>query len=152
VDQFEGERSTVVRSSTDDSVTVGEWTKSDLTAAQPAHFRNDEWKGDETSPFYVSIQFADGVTETHRIIGNDADTVKIQGRFSHQPATGTLLLLQMELALPKMDTSLCVGCGICERQCPVVGDRRAVYVTAEGETRSQHHPDRDRSRSVILRR
>ena len=142
----------VVRSSTDDSVTVGEPTKSDLTAAQPAHFRNDEWKGNETTPFYVSLQHADGVTETHRIIGNDADTVTIQGRFSRQPATGTLLLLQIGLALPKMDTRLCVGCGICERQCPVVGDRRAVYVTAEGETRSQYRPDRDRNRSVLLRR
>lgn len=142
----------VVLSSTADSVTVGDWAKADLTAAQPAHFRNDQWKGDDTTTFHLTLQHVDGITETHRIIGNDADTLTIQGRFFRQPATGTSLFLQIELAIPKIDTSLCIGCGICERQCPVVGDRRAVYVTAEGETRSLHRPERERNRSVLLRR
>jgi hypothetical protein len=31
-----------------------------------------------------------------------------------------------------------------------VGDRRAVYVTPEGETRSQDYPQRDRNRSLRL--
>jgi len=36
---------------------------------------------------------------------------------------------------PHVDPSLCVGCGACEKVCPVV-DRPAVYVTSAGETRS----------------
>jgi len=36
---------------------------------------------------------------------------------------------------PYMRPELCIGCGICERECPVVDDA-AVYVTAIGETRS----------------
>lgn len=51
---------------------------------------------------------------------------------------------------PMVDIDLCIGCGICERECPVVGDRRAIYVTADGETRSQYFPQRDRNRSVRL--
>jgi Pyruvate/2-oxoacid:ferredoxin oxidoreductase delta subunit len=37
---------------------------------------------------------------------------------------------------PYMRPELCIGCGICERECPVVDDA-AVYVTAVGETRSK---------------
>ena len=35
---------------------------------------------------------------------------------------------------PYMRPELCIGCGICEHECPVLDDA-AVYVTAIGETR-----------------
>jgi ferredoxin len=34
-----------------------------------------------------------------------------------------------------VDPSLCIGCGICEHECPVK-DHAAIRVTAIGETRS----------------
>jgi polyferredoxin len=37
---------------------------------------------------------------------------------------------------PYIRPELCIGCGICERECPVLDDP-AVYVTAIGETRSK---------------
>lgn len=37
---------------------------------------------------------------------------------------------------PKIDPELCVGCGICEARCPVIG-APAIYVIATGETRSK---------------
>lgn len=37
---------------------------------------------------------------------------------------------------PHLDPELCIGCGACEKVCPVV-DRPAVYVTSAGETRSR---------------
>ncbi|MCA9752542.1 MAG: 4Fe-4S dicluster domain-containing protein [Gemmatimonadetes bacterium] len=37
---------------------------------------------------------------------------------------------------PYMRPELCIGCGICEHECPVI-DSAAVYVTAIGETRSE---------------
>ena len=85
-------------------------------------------------------------------MANDADTVTIAGRFARQPQAGSSVVLHIEFKVPYIDTELCTGCGICENMCPVVGDRRAVYVTADGETRSQHYQQRDRNRSVRLRK
>lgn len=41
-----------------------------------------------------------------------------------------------ELKRPYIDPEKCIGCGICEHECPVKDDP-AVYVTAVGETRSK---------------
>ncbi len=46
--------------------------------------------------------------------------------------TGNIVLLNKPFMVP----DLCIGCGICEAECPVKDDR-AVYVTAVGESRSQ---------------
>jgi polyferredoxin len=43
---------------------------------------------------------------------------------------------KVTLAKPYIRPELCIGCGICEHECPV-SDQRAVYVTAIGETRSK---------------
>ena len=40
------------------------------------------------------------------------------------------------LKRPYVDPELCIGCGICEHECPVK-DLRAIRVTAVGETRSK---------------
>jgi polyferredoxin len=52
---------------------------------------------------------------------------------------GTMVTLNK----PYMRPELCIGCGICEHECPVA-DEKAVYVTAVGETRSKN-------RSLLLR-
>jgi ferredoxin len=36
---------------------------------------------------------------------------------------------------PHIDPELCIGCGICEKKCPMA-DQGAVYVTSVGETRN----------------
>jgi formate hydrogenlyase subunit 6/NADH:ubiquinone oxidoreductase subunit I len=43
---------------------------------------------------------------------------------------------KVTLNKPYIRPELCIGCGICERECPVIDDA-AVYVTAVGETRSK---------------
>ncbi len=45
---------------------------------------------------------------------------------------GNLVVLNKPFIVP----DLCIGCGICHAECPVV-DQPAVYVTAVGESRSQ---------------
>ncbi len=44
----------------------------------------------------------------------------------------------IHLKRPYVEPDLCIGCGICEHECPVV-DRRAVYVTSVGESRSRRN-------------
>jgi MauM/NapG family ferredoxin protein len=39
---------------------------------------------------------------------------------------------------PHVDLELCIGCGICEAKCPVLG-RPAIYVTNVGESRSDEN-------------
>ncbi len=53
---------------------------------------------------------------------------------------GTTVVLNKPYIRPE----LCIGCGICEHECPVIDDA-AVYVTAVGETRSE-------DRSLLLKR
>jgi polyferredoxin len=48
----------------------------------------------------------------------------------------------IELKRPYIDPVKCIGCGICEHECPVKDDP-AVYVTAIGESR-------DKNRSLLL--
>ncbi len=43
---------------------------------------------------------------------------------------------EVAVAQPRVDTRLCIGCGICETKCPVVG-RPAIYVSSVGESRSR---------------
>ena len=42
---------------------------------------------------------------------------------------------QVKLQRPHVEPSLCIGCGVCEKVCPVQ-DRPAIYVSSVGETRS----------------
>ena len=45
--------------------------------------------------------------------------------------------------LPRVDPSLCIGCGACEHACPVK-DLPAIRVTPAGETRSRGWGTRER--------
>ncbi len=137
-------------SATETTVLVTEWPAPGQAIGEPVLFRANRWQGDETTRYFVLLQHANGLSESHRIVANDVDTLMIEGRFAQQPDAGAAVILQMELKVPRVDTELCIGCGICEKECPVAGDRRAVYVTAEGETRSQHYQESDRNRSLRL--
>jgi polyferredoxin/ferredoxin len=143
------------------SVTVADYPKPGAAFGEPSTFRLDQFRGDQTTTYHVEIIHRDGTSENHRILRNDADTliigeldengsVRQGGRFATEPKRGAVAAINLQFKVPKIDTALCIGCGICEHECPVVGDRRAVYVTAEGETRSENYLDRERNRSLRL--
>ena len=58
--------------------------------------------------------------------------------FRQAASAGRMLDLQVRLQRPMVDPARCIGCGVCEHECPVSG-KRAIRVTAENESRD---PDR----------
>jgi polyferredoxin/ferredoxin len=78
--------------------------------------------------------------ERRLIVGNTASQVTIRPDqpFEQPPEPGTVIAIQVRLQRPEVDVKRCIGCGICEHECPVSG-RRAIRVTAENESRSKGH-------------
>jgi NAD-dependent dihydropyrimidine dehydrogenase PreA subunit len=60
------------------------------------------------------------------------------------PAVGSKIEVQVRLQRPYVDIERCIGCGICEHECPVSG-KKAIMVSAEGESRSAN-------RKILLKR
>lgn len=141
---------TLVRSATWSTVTVSGLPKPGEFEPEPIVFRANQFRGDGTTTYQVELIHKNGVHETHEIKRNDADVIEIVGEFDQLPQAGEFAVIRYEWKVPKIDTQYCIGCGICEHECPVVGDRRAVYVTAEGESRSSKEPNRDRNRGLSL--
>lgn len=66
-----------------------------------------------------------------------AEEVEVPKRESKYKAKGEHLAMEtIKVQRPHVDPSLCIGCGACEKVCPIV-DKPAVYVTNAGETRSK---------------
>jgi polyferredoxin len=66
-----------------------------------------------------------------------AEEVEVPKRDDKYAAKGEhAAMLMITVQRPHVDPSLCIGCGACEKVCPIV-DKPAVYVTNAGETRSK---------------
>ncbi|HYQ17520.1 MAG TPA: 4Fe-4S binding protein [Polyangiaceae bacterium] len=66
-----------------------------------------------------------------------AEEAEVPRRESKYKAKGEALEMgTIKVQRPHVDPSLCIGCGACEKVCPIV-DKPAVYVTNAGETRSK---------------
>jgi polyferredoxin len=54
------------------------------------------------------------------------------------PLPGQQVEISVRLQKPYVDPRNCIGCGVCEHECPVQGER-AIGVTAENESRHERH-------------
>jgi polyferredoxin len=70
----------------------------------------------------------------NKIAGNSVNSIELAQ--DNLPVEGSVIEIQVRLQRPYVDIEKCIGCGVCEHECPVSG-RRAVRITAEGETRSK---------------
>lgn len=74
-----------------------------------------------------------------KIVDNTENSIKLSldEKIEEIPADGGRLEIKVRLQRPYVDIEKCIGCGICEHECPVSG-KRAIRVSAEGETRSDN--------------
>ncbi len=77
-------------------------------------------------------------TEARKIVGNTAGEVTIQADRPWQlpPVAGSRLAIRIRLQQPYVLPERCIGCGVCQHECPVQG-KRAIRVTAENESRNR---------------
>jgi ferredoxin len=80
-----------------------------------------------------------GPQKALRIAGHQADRIELAG----DPAMAALrqeasAAVRVRLQQPFVDPHRCIGCGVCQHECPVRG-RAAIRVTSENETRSRAH-------------
>ena len=74
------------------------------------------------------------------IIGAAGRTLTLAARpdWPGSPQPGRRVQVMIRLQKPYVDPRQCIGCGVCEHECPVQG-RRAIRVTAENESRNRRH-------------
>lgn len=86
-----------------------------------------------TGDYYCVIE------DDHRynITANTENSIEIfsDKNFDQIPAPGSKIEIQIRLQRPYVDIEKCIGCGVCEHECPVSG-KKAISVSAVGETRS----------------
>jgi polyferredoxin/ferredoxin len=99
-------------------------------------FSGYEFEKDElaTGDYYCAINNS----EPKRIVENGSDYVTISkdNTLDNTSIQGENLFIKIRLQKPKVDIDKCIGCGICEHECPVSG-KKAIRVSAEGQTRDQ---------------
>ena len=98
-----------------------------------------------TGDYYCPL-FTSPDDRRRRIVSNWERGLKVDGAlpFDPSPAPGSQVQIQIRLQQPYVDPQRCIGCGICQHECPVPG-KRAIRVTADGESRDRNH-------SLLLRR
>jgi len=80
-----------------------------------------------------------GSENAMRITGHKADRIELTGdpAITGLKQKGTAAV-HVRLQQPFVDPHRCIGCGVCQHECPVRG-RAAIRVTSENETRSRAH-------------
>jgi polyferredoxin len=89
-----------------------------------------------TGDYFVRLENAAG--ERRLITENSGQDVKLAGQWTAAPSAGDKIFIEVRLQKPCVDPALCIGCGICEHECPVSG-LRAIRVSAENESRNKRH-------------
>jgi formate hydrogenlyase subunit 6/NADH:ubiquinone oxidoreductase subunit I len=92
-----------------------------------------------TGDYYVRIE--NDPPTARRLIAEHADntiTIAAAASWPEPLASGSRVEIEVRLQKPLVDPERCIGCGVCQHECPVSG-LRAIRVTAENESRNKRH-------------
>ena len=92
-----------------------------------------------TGDYYCQISDHKRATPI-KIVANTSQQLTLAPRNREQdaPIPGDEINILLRLQQPYVKPERCIGCGVCEHECPVKG-LRAIRVTAENESRSKEH-------------
>ncbi len=80
-----------------------------------------------------------GIKNALRITDFQADRIALAGDLAAAALEKEVsAAVHVQLQRPFVDPRRCIGCGVCQHECPVRG-RAAIRVTSENETRSRSH-------------
>lgn len=126
------------------------YTRECFETVRHGHLHSKEYQGNTimlTTTALQPGQFGSGDyfcrigSKRYKIIANEPSVITVDEAVL--PQTSGEITIQVRLQQPHMDIDKCIGCGICEHECPVSGIK-AVRITAEGETRNS-------SKSLLLK-
>lgn len=89
--------------------------------------------------YFLAVNTDNGTTQREKITANTEEIVNLadtNASFLSYLQRGKPVNIQLHLSKPVVDINKCIGCGVCEHECPVTG-KRAIRVTAEGESRNK---------------
>jgi len=89
---------------------------------------------------YYAVVLPSADHRPRRIVSNWERGLRIADGlpFESPPVPGSRVEIQIRLQQPYVDPKHCIGCGVCEHECPVPG-KRAIRVTADNESRAPEH-------------
>ncbi|MEM5786871.1 MAG: 4Fe-4S dicluster domain-containing protein, partial [Syntrophobacteraceae bacterium] len=92
-----------------------------------------------TGDYFLLAEGGGGKTLS-RVAANSDNSITVEDALPENMVAAGIekLELKVRLQLPQVDPERCIGCGICEHECPVSGTR-AIRVSAEGESRHRKH-------------
>ncbi|HIJ71283.1 MAG TPA: 4Fe-4S binding protein [Planctomycetes bacterium] len=80
---------------------------------------------------------AAGESKRAKITSNTENSIELAPNAALEKTLGIgdKIEVQVRLQRPHVDIEKCIGCGVCQHECPVSG-KRAIRVSADGETRN----------------
>ncbi len=93
-----------------------------------------------TGDYYLRIDRQSDEGALRQIVSNTTDTLTVSASEESVgvPSEDTTIEIVIRLQKPVVDPERCIGCGVCQHECPVKG-KRAIRVSAENETRNRDH-------------